>query len=121
MSEAEIRAEKRELKDILDRVFTCPHPEVEMRRHVGKTNNIQLTKQCLVCGRQVGKWLSKKSFSQPDIESLALYDRELYDLWTSKKRSFYFRLAGVIDEKNGGNFWERYYRHMSSPESRQSC
>lgn len=114
MTESEIRAEKQVISRLLGVVFNCPHLAVELRRLEEDRGTVKIGNQCVVCGQKIEPWKSQRGFSSDDMSRLPKYDKDLKTEWLSLRSRLYFVLEGIVNQKNGGHFWERYRTHLLS-------
>lgn len=116
MKEIEIRNQKKKIYDVVGEIFDCPHLHSEIRRHEGKGGTIRLCRQCRICGSILGeqKWISQNGYSKMEIHDLPSFDQNLKSRWSAMKSFYYFSMSGIVQEKAGGDFWERYEKHMNS-------
>ena len=59
----------------------CNHPNSRIVRRRFANNTVHLTRQCSVCGGQVGQWLRADLYMP---ETLPWFDEELRRLWADR-------------------------------------
>jgi 5-methylcytosine-specific restriction endonuclease McrA len=102
------------IREMIEHPHDCPHAESEIRLKTDPLGRPNYRRQCRLCGIAVGNRLSGKDLDTSKPYPAWNFEHE-QETWT-KFRHDRATAKGQHYMIEGDGFWDRYERHISSPE-----
>jgi hypothetical protein len=110
----------RQIDDLAERLdgrtfWRCDHAETQLCVREAADGRMTYWRQCLECGRPAGKQI-RKSKVGPNPERLPLFDDQLQQEWSQRKRAEWDQLYAAKREQDQAAWFRGYSQYLQSDD-----